>query len=92
MGKQYDRLTLDERRLIFRLREAKAGIRQIAERLGRHRATIYREVRRNWYDDAEAPRMRGYFPVLRMMKQPGAVGIWVNFIVTKVWRPTLWRG
>jgi IS30 family transposase len=38
MGSQYDHLTLDERRLIFRLREAKAGIRQIAERLGRYRS------------------------------------------------------
>src|SRR5271168_2837795 len=64
MGSHYDHLTLDERRLIFRLREAKAGIPQIAERLGWHRSTIYREVRRNWYDDAEAPRMGGYFPTV----------------------------
>lgn len=64
MGSQYGHLTLVERRLIFRLWEAKAGIRQIAERLGRHRSTICREVRRNWYDDAEAPRMSGYFPTV----------------------------
>lgn len=64
MGSQYGHLTLVERRLIYRLWEAKAGIRQIAERLGRHRSTIYREVRRNWYDDAEAPRMSGYFPLV----------------------------
>jgi transposase, IS30 family len=64
MGSQYGHLTLVERRLIFRLWEAKADIRQIAERLGRHRSTIYREVRRNWYDDTEAPRMSGYFPTV----------------------------
>jgi hypothetical protein len=64
MGSQYGYLTLVERRLIFRLWEAKACIRQIAERLGRHRSTIYREVQRNWYDDAEAPRMSGYFPTV----------------------------
>jgi len=64
MGSHFSHLTLDERRLIFRLWEAKAGIPQIAERLGRHRSTIYREVQRNWYDDAEAPRMSGYFPTV----------------------------
>ena len=64
MGSRYNHLTLDDRRLIFRLWEAKASIRGIAERLGCHRSTIYREVRRNWYDDAEAPRMSGYFPTV----------------------------
>lgn len=64
MGTRYRHLTLDERRLIFRLREAKASIPQIAERLGRHCSTIYREVRRNWYDDAEVPVMSGYFPTV----------------------------
>lgn len=54
MGSHYSHLTLDERRLIFRLWEAKAGIPLVAARLGRHRATICREIRRNWYDDAEA--------------------------------------
>ena len=64
MGSQYRHLTLDNRRLIFRLREAKAPILQIAERLGRHRSTIYRELQRNWFDDAEAPTMSGYFPTV----------------------------
>jgi IS30 family transposase len=64
MGSRYRHLTLDDRRLIFRLREAKATILQIAERLGRHRSTIYRELQRNWFDDAEEPRMSGYFPTV----------------------------
>ena len=64
MGSHYSHLTLDDRRLIFRLWEVRVGIPEIARRLGRHRATIYREVRRNWYDDAEAPRMSGYFPTV----------------------------
>jgi IS30 family transposase len=64
MGSHYSHLTLDERRLIFRLWEATADVALIAARLGRHRSTIYREVRRNWYDDAEAPRMSGYFPTV----------------------------
>jgi alkylhydroperoxidase family enzyme len=60
VGERYDHLTLDERRLIFQLREAKMSVPRIAERLGRHRSTIHREIRRNWHDDG--PWLRGYFP------------------------------
>jgi len=64
MGSRYSHLTLEDRRLIFRLLEAKHSIPAIAARLGRHRVTIHREVRRNWYDDTEAARMSGYFPTV----------------------------
>jgi IS30 family transposase len=57
----YGHLTLDERRLVFRLREAKLGVRRIAERLGRRRSTIYRELWRNWHRDVETPEISGYF-------------------------------
>jgi hypothetical protein len=60
LGTRYDHLTLDERKLIFQLREAKMSVPWIAERLGRHRSTIHREIRRNWHDDG--PWLRGYFP------------------------------
>jgi len=60
VGERYDHLTLDERKLIFQLREAKMSVPRIAERLGRHRSTIHREIRRNWHDDG--PWLRGYFP------------------------------
>lgn len=60
MGERYDQLTLDERKLIFQLREAKMSVPRIAERLCRHRSTIHREIRRNWHDDG--PWLRGYFP------------------------------
>ena len=39
VGERYDHLTLDERKLIFQLREAKMSVPRIAERLGRHRCT-----------------------------------------------------
>lgn len=64
MGARYDHLTLDERRLIYRLREARLGVPRIAERLGRHRSTIYRELRRNWHRDAEIREMNGYYPTV----------------------------
>lgn len=60
LGTRYDHLTLAERKLIFQLREAKISAPRIAERLGRHRSTIHREIRRNWHDDG--PWLRGYFP------------------------------
>ncbi len=64
MGARYDHLTLDERRLIYRLREARLGVPRIAERLGRHRSTIYRELRRNWHRDAEMREINGYYPTV----------------------------
>ena len=36
------------------------AVPRIAERLNRHRSTIHREIRRNWYDDVSW--LRGYFP------------------------------
>jgi IS30 family transposase len=36
------------------------SVPRIAERLGRHRSTIHREIHRNWHDDG--PCLGGYFP------------------------------
>jgi IS30 family transposase len=54
-------LTLEDRRTIFRLLHAKVGVREIADRLGRHRSTVYREIRRNEF--REIKLYRGYYPV-----------------------------
>lgn len=56
-------LTLDERRLLYRLMSQRLGINVIASRLGRHRSTIYREIRRNTWNDDEVPQASGYWPV-----------------------------
>ncbi len=55
-------LSLDERRELFRLRSAKIPMRAIAHRLNRHPSTLYREIKRNWFQDEE-PLYRGYFHV-----------------------------
>ncbi len=43
----YTHLSLAERREIARMHAAKIRIRVMAERLQRHRSTIYREIKRN---------------------------------------------
>jgi len=57
----YRHLTLEERRTIFRLLNAKVPVAEIANQLGRHRATIHRALRRNLFRDVK--EYRGYFPI-----------------------------
>src|SRR5512144_1999122 len=47
MGTRYSHLTLEERCRLRGLMEIGLRISEIARRLGRHRATIHREIRRN---------------------------------------------
>ncbi len=61
MKRTYSQIDLDERRKIERWRQAGASVEVIAEKLGRHRSTIFRELRRNRFEDAEMPELGGYF-------------------------------
>lgn len=67
MGQRYVQLDLAERRQIATLLEAKVPVAEIARRLGRHRSTIYRETRRNFYytdfRDRWGQEYRGYYAV-----------------------------
>lgn len=54
-------LDVREPRLIEDLLTAKARVSAIAARLGRHRSTIYREIKRNRFEDNELPELTGYF-------------------------------
>ncbi len=45
-GSGFQHLTLDERRSLFRMQEARLGVTEMAARLGRHRSTIHRELGR----------------------------------------------
>jgi IS30 family transposase len=61
MDRPYRHFTLEERRTLFRLVNAKLPINEIAGQLGRHRSTIYREIARNEF--REVKQYRGYYPV-----------------------------
>ena len=52
-------LDLVERRGIDDMLNAKMPIREIAEVLGRHRSSIYREIQRNGFVDEALPYLRG---------------------------------
>ncbi|KZX94932.1 MULTISPECIES: helix-turn-helix domain-containing protein, partial [unclassified Sulfitobacter] len=48
-------LDLRERRIIEDMLRAKFSINKIAAELGRHRSTVYRDIKRNFYIDGEMP-------------------------------------
>lgn len=64
MKRQFSHLTLDDRRKIERWRHMRLSPDEMTRRLGRHRASICRERRRNHHHDVETPRLRGYSGVL----------------------------
>lgn len=63
MERTYSHIDLDERRKIARWRTAGLSVEVIAEKLGRHRSTIFREIRRNMFVDKVVPDLSGYYCV-----------------------------
>lgn len=63
MPRSHVELNVEERRIIARLLHHKTRVAEIARVLSRHRATIYREKKRNWWHDAEVPQADGYWPL-----------------------------
>ncbi len=63
MKRTYSQIDMDERREIARWRMAGIGVEVIAEKLGRHRSTIFRELRRNTFEDQQMPDLNGYYCV-----------------------------
>ena len=49
MGEHYSQIDFSERRRIQDMHDAKMPVTAIAKALGRHRSTIHREIRRNFY-------------------------------------------
>ncbi len=57
-------LNLAERRKIEDLLHRKVKVAEIARRINRHRATVYREIKRNFFKDEELPQLNGYYGML----------------------------
>ena len=56
-------LDLLERRAIEDMLNAKVPVSKIATEIGRHPSTIYREIKRNGFEDKELPYLDGYYGV-----------------------------
>ena len=54
-------LDLRERRAIEDMLHAQIPVSRIAVEIGRHRSTVYRELKRNHYEDRELPELNGYY-------------------------------
>nr|WP_254436022.1 helix-turn-helix domain-containing protein [Ruegeria arenilitoris] len=56
-------LDLRERRAIEDMLNAKLPVSKIATEIGRHRSSVYREIKRNKFSDEELPHLNGYYGV-----------------------------
>jgi IS30 family transposase len=62
MGAVYTQLSMQERRRIEDWWHAKVPVAEMARQVNRHRATVSREIKRNfWADDAFPKKYAGYF-------------------------------
>jgi transcriptional regulator GlxA family with amidase domain len=68
MRRTYSHIDLDERRRIARWRSAGLPFDLIAEKLGRRRSTIFRELKRNMFVDAAMSDLNGCYRLLRLRK------------------------
>jgi hypothetical protein len=60
MSRCYTQITLADRRRLHHLVAARVPVNEMAHQLGRHRSTIYREIKRNTFRDRELPDYDGY--------------------------------
>ncbi len=63
MSRCHTQITLADRRRLHHLVERKVPINEMARQLGHHRSTIFRELRRNTFEDQQMPDLNGYYCV-----------------------------
>lgn len=54
-------LDLRERRVIEDMLNAKVTVSRIASEIGRHRSTVFREIKQNRFVDEELPKLNDYY-------------------------------
>lgn len=54
-------LNLRKRREIEDMLNAKISVGEIAAEIGRHRSTVYSEIKRNFYNDEQIPYLNRYY-------------------------------
>ena len=64
-------LDLRERRRIEDMLNAKMPVSKIAAELGRHRSSVYREIKRNGFVDKEPPYLSGYYGLVAQKSASG---------------------
>jgi IS30 family transposase len=64
MSRCCSHLTLADRRRLHHLVARKVPINDMARQLGRHRSTIYREIKHNTFRDRELSDYDGYYSTL----------------------------
>ena len=82
----YRHFTLEERRTLFRLVNAKLPVKEIAGQLGRHRSTIYREIARRFTAEFKAQTVKRLLEggkglsevVTELGLSPGQLSLWRN--------------
>lgn len=63
MESAHTELDLRERRTCEDMLNAIMSVNEIAAEIGRHRSTVYREIKRNVFEDNEMPELNGYYCV-----------------------------
>ncbi len=61
MEAKYKQLSIAERRKIERWHAAEVPATEMARQLGRHRSTVFRELKRNYFSDESMPKYAGYY-------------------------------
>lgn len=68
MERTYAHIDPDERRKIPRWRAANLSVDIIAEKLGRHRSTVFRELKRNRFVYGQITDLTGYYGMVADQK------------------------
>ena len=68
MSGPYKQLNIEERRKIERWVNAKVPVREMARVLNRSKATLYRELKRNYFVDESLPKYAGYYGAAAQLK------------------------